>query len=125
MLVVEDEPLIRDLIEQGLPVSGYRVTTFATGREALDWLATTPEKPAVLVTDVVMPGMSGRELADHAHERDPKLPVLFTSGYAENVVAHHGIVEEGIRYGADGDGMSFYFRDPSGNQIELKSPLAG
>jgi len=98
VLVVEDESLIRDLIEQGLPVFGYRVTTFATGREALDWLAATPEKPAVLVTDVVMPGMSGRELADHIHERDPKLPVLFTSGYAENVVAHHGIVEEGIRF---------------------------
>ena len=41
-------------------------------------------------------------------------------------LAHHGvvIVEEGIRYGADGDGMSFYIRDPSGNQVELKSPIA-
>ncbi|HEY9070702.1 MAG TPA: transporter substrate-binding domain-containing protein, partial [Candidatus Ozemobacteraceae bacterium] len=98
VLVVEDEPLIRDLIVQGLPVFGFRVTTFATGREALDWLTRTPEKPAALVTDVVMPGMSGRELVDHAHERDPALPVLFTSGYAENVVAHHGVVEEGIQF---------------------------
>jgi len=98
VLVVEDEPMIRDLILQGLPVFGFRVQAFENGREALGWFETSKEMPAILVTDVVMPEMSGRELADQVQKNHPGLPTLFTSGYAESVVAHNGVVDSDIHF---------------------------
>lgn len=98
ILLVEDEELLRHLVSKGLPELNYRVIAFSRGREALEWLRSGNQKPDMLVTDVVMPEMNGRVLADFVQELMPGLPVLFTSGYTEDAIVSHGVLEEGIRF---------------------------
>ncbi|MEX2502838.1 MAG: response regulator, partial [Trueperaceae bacterium] len=76
---------------------GYLVVEASDGRRALELLERHPEA-RLLLTDIVMPGgLNGRQLADAARARRPDLPVLFTSGYAEHAVVHHGRVDPGVR----------------------------
>jgi PAS domain S-box-containing protein len=90
VLVVEDDPLVRDYVTGQITRLGYRVVAASDGPSALAELA-KPIPVDLLYTDMVMPGgMNGKQLADEARRRRPGLKVLFTSGYAENVIAESG-----------------------------------
>ncbi|MBP6772499.1 MAG: response regulator [Gemmatimonadaceae bacterium] len=84
ILVVEDDPTVRRITCQVLERAGYDVATAPNGTDALRQLTDTTEHFALLVSDVVMPGMNGPALARAARERRPDLPVLFMSGYADD-----------------------------------------
>jgi two-component system cell cycle sensor histidine kinase/response regulator CckA len=97
ILVVEDEESLRDVAREVLESSGYRVLTASSGPEALSIMASHPEPVRLLLTDVVMPGMSGPELAERLRPERPEMSVLYMSGYAEEVVARHGTMRKGAR----------------------------
>jgi signal transduction histidine kinase/DNA-binding response OmpR family regulator len=97
ILVVEDEPDVRKFVLKQLSGLGYAVVEAADGPTALGQLA-AGLIPDLLFTDVVMPGgMNGRELAHEARRHVPDLKVLFTSGYAEDIVVHQGQLDPGVR----------------------------
>jgi signal transduction histidine kinase/CheY-like chemotaxis protein len=97
ILVVEDEEMLRKLTSIVLERAGYRVLVAATGDEALRLL--DDHVPVdLLLTDVVMPKMSGNELADIVRARRPAMRILFMSGYTENTIAHHGVLDEGVSF---------------------------
>jgi CheY-like chemotaxis protein len=85
VLVVEDEAIVRTLLERMVTRLGYDVRVAATGPEALG-LFTDGERFDLLLTDVVMPGMSGRDLAERVVEVAPETKVLFMSGYSADDV---------------------------------------
>ena len=95
ILLVEDDAQVRRYAFQQLESLGYRVTEAEHGTRALD-IIRTHACFDLLFTDVVMPGMSGPELVDQARKIHPALRVLYTSGYSENKLLHHGKVEEGV-----------------------------
>ena len=95
VLVVEDNELVRVYAEQQLAALGYRVTVAASGAEALEVLR-GPQPVDLLFTDVVMPGMSGPQLAVEARALRPGLPVLYASGYTQNAIVHHGRLDPGL-----------------------------
>ncbi|MDX1572509.1 MAG: PAS domain-containing protein [Methylophaga sp.] len=96
ILVVEDDALVRDYVVSQLQFMGYQVHTANDGQSALK-LIQQGIPVDLLFTDVVMPnGMSGRELADISLQLRPQLRVLFTSGYTENSIVHHGRLDKGI-----------------------------
>ena len=95
ILVVEDDPDVRALVVSTLSAFGYRVFEAEQGPAALEILDTMPVLD-LLLTDVVLPGgMNGRELADAVQKRLPQVKVLFSSGYTENAIIHHGRLDEG------------------------------
>jgi signal transduction histidine kinase len=95
VLVVEDDEAVRLLVCNDLRALGYRVLQAADGREAL--VVLDAQQVDLLFTDVVMPGgLSGRQLADEACRRRPTLRVLYTSGYTENAIVHHGRLDPGV-----------------------------
>ncbi len=96
VLVVEDEPAVRSIFVRGLVSQGYEVVAAAGAEEALDELRRNSRGFSVLVTDLVMPGMSGRELAERSALIDPALRVLYVSGYPEDAL-RGGTPEEGAR----------------------------
>ena len=97
MLVVEDEDGVRELVRQVLAEQGYAVLTARHGRDAL-LLAERHERPIhLLVTDVVMPEMGGRELVDRLTALRPELKVLYISGYSNDEILLRG-VPAGTRY---------------------------
>jgi signal transduction histidine kinase/CheY-like chemotaxis protein len=96
ILLVEDEAGIRSTVERILSHQGYRVMAAAGGGEALKLVSRLHEPLSLLVTDVVMPGMSGRELAERLIGLYPTLKVLYISGYTDDILAHHGTPEEGV-----------------------------
>jgi len=96
ILVVEDDELVRRFACQQLEALGYRVVEAADGQEALRKLEDHTDV-ALLFTDVVMPGgMNGRQLADAVAAARPEVRVLFTSGYTENAIIHHGRLDPGV-----------------------------
>ena len=98
MLIVEDNEAVREVAVAALQAQGYRVLQATDGEQALALVQHIQEEIHLLVTDVVMPGMSGAVLATRLRERIPALKVLYTSGYTENVIVHHGVLEEGIAF---------------------------
>ncbi|MGD9548147.1 MAG: ATP-binding protein [Candidatus Krumholzibacteriia bacterium] len=96
VLLVEDDPTLRNLIGKTLTRGGYIVHAAGTGEEALAAVKTEGLAPAVLLTDVVMPGMNGRTLSDHLGGVIPGLKTLFMSGYTDNAIIHHGVLDAGI-----------------------------
>lgn len=96
ILVVEDDALVREYVVSQLELFGYQVHTAVDGPAALELIKQGIEVD-LLFTDVVMPnGMSGRELADAAQQQRPGLRVLYTSGYTENSIVHHGRLDSGV-----------------------------
>ena len=96
ILLVEDDEMVRMYAEDLLGGLGYAVTTAASGPEAVSLLE-QGAKFDLLFTDVVMPGgMNGRELAERAAILQPGLRVLYTSGYTENAIVHHGRLDAGV-----------------------------
>ncbi len=93
VLVVEDEEAVRKLIEQALRKYGYRVIEATNGAEALRVCENHDPPIRLMVTDVVMPGMSGRELAARVREQLPDLRVLYMSGYTDDTVIRHGLLD--------------------------------
>nr|WP_244608607.1 PAS domain S-box protein [Bradyrhizobium algeriense] len=95
ILVVEDDKLVRDYVLAQLHSLGYVTLDAANAAEALA-LVHTGHAFDLLFTDVIMPGMNGRQLADEMLKVRPGLRVLFTSGYTENAIIHHGRLDEGV-----------------------------
>jgi two-component system cell cycle sensor histidine kinase/response regulator CckA len=96
ILLVEDDPLVRDLTQEILVARGYRVLAPKKPLEALALSEAYAGQIDLLLTDVVMPGLSGRELAAEVVEGRPQLRVLFMSGYADTAVVHNGFLGEGV-----------------------------
>ena len=97
ILVAEDDDLVRTFATERLRSHGYTVVEASSGPEALEALTTLPHLD-LLFTDVVMPGgMTGKQLADAVAERRPGTPVLYASGYTENVILHNGRLDPGVR----------------------------
>ena len=92
ILLAEDEPVIRSLLVEILERAGYRVLTTGGGPEALSVAASHRGEIRLLVTDVVMPGMDGRELAEELAAALPGVRVLFISGYATDEVSRRGVL---------------------------------
>ncbi len=98
VLVVEDEKAISNLIAKILEQLGYCALEAGTPARAMELADTNPDAVHLLITDVVMPEMNGRDLADHLKARHPGIKVLFMSGYTANVIVHHGVLEKGIYF---------------------------
>jgi len=93
ILLLEDDPAIRMVIRRFLELSAYTVLDAATPRQALE-LAANVERPIdLLLTDVVLPEMSGRELAERLAAQRPGLLVLYMSGYTDDAIVHQGRLE--------------------------------
>jgi two-component system, cell cycle sensor histidine kinase and response regulator CckA len=96
VLLVEDEPAVREVMTEQLQSLGYRVLACGSAKEALTTAAGFDGTIDLLLTDVVMPGMNGHELAVRLTGSRRNLRVLYASGYGEDVVARHGILENGF-----------------------------
>ena len=96
VLIVEDEPAIREVTRRILSRSGYTVIAAATGHEAIEIAASHTGDIDVLLTDVVMPQMPGKEAAERIRALRPGVTVLFMSGYARGVLDPQGVVEAGV-----------------------------
>jgi len=95
ILFVEDNEDLRLSTKEALEVLGYSVVAVADGEAAIRAFDDSIE---IVVTDVVMPGMNGREVADHLRLQNPDLPVVFTSGYTDDIVLRHGIRESEVDF---------------------------
>ena len=98
ILIVDDNASIRQLIVEILKPLRYNCIQATSGKDAINLLRKYGGEVHLLLTDVVMPSMSGRELAEIIREERPEMKVIFMSGYTENIIAHHGVLEQGINY---------------------------
>jgi signal transduction histidine kinase/CheY-like chemotaxis protein len=98
VLLVEDEQSVRNLCASFLDQSGYRVLAASSGEEALDIAKGHKERIDLLLTDVVMPGMNGPELANRLAAIHAETKVLFTSGYTDDAIVRHGVMGDGVDF---------------------------
>ncbi len=98
ILVVEDEEVVRKLVERTLANEGYQVLIAGYGTEAITLSESFQNPIHLLITDVIMPKMSGRELADTLAKVRENMKILFISGYTDNAVVHHGMLDNGIEF---------------------------
>jgi len=98
VLVVEDQQSVRGFVQSLLKLNGYHVWEAADGIEALRICRQHPGEIQLLVTDVVMPGMSGRELAEQLAVEQPSIKVLYMSGYTDDTVVHAGVAQAGMAF---------------------------
>ena len=98
ILVVEDVTAVRGVAREMLERTGYRVLEAGNGDQALRVAAKHPGPIDLVLTDVVMPGISGRVLAKQLAELRPQMRVLYMSGYTDDAVVNHGMLEPGIHY---------------------------
>jgi PAS domain S-box-containing protein len=97
VLLVEDEDQVRDILTDILNDQGYRVFVAASGSEALD-IARKNGVIHLMVTDVVMPQMSGRELSEKLAQYRPEMKVLYMSGYTDDAIVRHGLLDEKLHF---------------------------
>ncbi len=98
VVLVEDDPQVRAVAARALLASGYRVLVASGADDALHVAETEPGHIDLLVTDVVMPGVGGKPLAEEFARRRPGAGVLFVSGYAESAITRGGAVQPGVRF---------------------------
>ena len=98
ILICEDDDAVRELAAQMVGAAGYTVLAARNGRHARQIAAAHTGHLHLLVTDVIMPDMNGKHLAEQLHLTWPDLKVLFVSGYTANVIAHHGVLDEGVQF---------------------------
>ncbi len=96
ILLVEDDKHVRELASTILEKYGYKIIEASDGEEAINLLNNYKKEIDLLLTDVIMPGMNGKELFEILIQEYKKLKVIYMSGYSEYIVAHHGILEKGI-----------------------------
>jgi DNA-binding response OmpR family regulator len=95
-VVVEDQDQLRDLVCRTLRQSGYTVLDATDGASAIRMVSGHPGAVNILITDVVLPGMNGRELYDRLLRQRPGLRVLFMSGYSGDILSENGVTTEGV-----------------------------
>lgn len=96
VLVVDDESSLRDLITAILQPLGYTILEAGSGAEAIQKSDSFAGRIDILLTDVIMPGMNGKELAKTIAARRPETKIIYMSGYTDNAIAHHGVLDQGI-----------------------------
>jgi signal transduction histidine kinase len=98
LLIVEDEELVLRLAQSILEECGYKVITASNSQDALRIFSEHPEQFHLVLTDVIMPSMSGRELVEKMTELRPDIKVIYMSGYTDDAVVRHGISYEGVAF---------------------------
>jgi len=98
ILLVEDETFLLEITCEILESAGYRVLKTRNAVEAVSAFRQFQTIVRLLMTDVVLPGQNGRDLANHLRSISPGLKIIFISGYPENVITKHGIQEDGMFY---------------------------
>jgi PAS domain S-box-containing protein len=98
LLLIEDEPLVRELAHEILTGQGYRVLEANSGAEAIRICESHPEPIQLVVTDVIMPGINGREVYERMAQLRPGLKVLYMSGYTQSAIVHRGVLEPGTAF---------------------------
>ncbi|MCB0211549.1 MAG: PAS domain S-box protein [Anaerolineae bacterium] len=98
ILVVEDEEMVRKLACETLEAHGYRVLEAENVAHSLQLAAETQAPIDLMLTDVIMPGLNGRELYQQLLEHQPNMRVLYMSGYTDNIIVQHGILYEGVNF---------------------------
>ncbi len=98
ILVVEDEAPVRALVHDYLEAHGYHVLQADSGVEALQCLSATATGVSLLITDVIMPGMSGPELAEQIRKLSPQIKILYISGYTETTALQRGVLQAGAQF---------------------------
>ncbi len=98
ILIVEDDDTVRKLTKEILHPYGYRVVEAQGGKSALKMLETFDSQIDLLITDVVMPEMGGRQVAKAVISRYPAAKVLYISGYTDNAIVHHGVLDSGVAF---------------------------
>jgi two-component system cell cycle sensor histidine kinase/response regulator CckA len=98
VLLVEDEDSVRSVMRRALEDAGYRVLEATNAKEGLERLLESSDPVNLVLTDVVMPGGSGRELAERIAELRPGIPVLFTSGYTDGDIQRRGLLDPGAAF---------------------------
>jgi two-component system, cell cycle sensor histidine kinase and response regulator CckA len=98
LLLVEDEQAVRAITRHVLQTCGYTILEAAHGAEAIKICEQNPGPIHLLVSDVVMPGMGGRQLAETLLSLRPEMKVLFLSGYTDDAVVRHGVLEAGTNF---------------------------
>ena len=96
VLLVEDEDVVRKFAHRVLESYGYTVHALADPRQAIEFANARPGEIDLIVTDVVLPEMNGRTMATLLRQRHPESKVLYMSGYADDAIVHHGVLEEGM-----------------------------
>ena len=98
ILLVEDDARVRTFAQRVLAGLGHAVHAFPNGEAALAALSSLLPTPELLITDIVMPGMNGRVLAERVTAALPTIRTLYTSGYTQNVIVSQGVLHEGIEF---------------------------
>lgn len=98
ILIVEDEEELRKLVHKIISKLGYTVTTARDAYEALARIDDEGLKPDLILSDVIMPGLNGKEMADIIRKNNPQQKVLFMSGYSEDIIGKHGVLEKDIAF---------------------------
>jgi len=96
VLLVEDDPQLRQLSTSVLAHCGYNVLTASTPEEGLAICENDHSDIRLLITDVVMPRINGRQLAERAIKMRPRIRVLYISGYTDNAIVHYGVLDPGL-----------------------------
>ncbi|HEV2913751.1 MAG TPA: PAS domain S-box protein [Pyrinomonadaceae bacterium] len=98
LLLVEDDEMVRHMVREVLELSGYRVLEASDGQTALVLFERYAEPIHLMLTDVIMPGMSGRTLADQVTRLRAETIILYMSGYTEDAIVHHGVLNKGVNF---------------------------
>jgi len=98
VLIVEDDDSLRKVSQRALQQHGYSVLEAENGEDALKVSEAYAGSIDLLITDVVMPGMGGKETAERLQPLYPRMKVLYTSGYTDNTIVHHGVLATGLNF---------------------------